>query len=164
MLLKPRKFKHKNIFKRRVLTTPKFTQAIFQFGTQSLSTSANLSLTAQKMFRMKLLVKKSCRRSDKTARKLWFNAFPHLPLTKKVIGSRMGKGKGKLNSWFTIVKAGNVLFEVKNLRRGRFAYFATQLKSRLGCHCVCLQRYNTFKTTRYFYNKSKTLVNFSHFL
>ncbi len=70
MLLKPRKFTHKNIFKRRVFIKPKATIAIFQFGTQSLRVSTNLLLTAQKMFRLKLLIKKSCRRSDKTSRKL----------------------------------------------------------------------------------------------
>lgn len=46
--------------------------------------------------------------------KLWIRVFPHHPVTSKPIGSRMGKGKGKINSWFCKVKAGQVLFEWEN--------------------------------------------------
>jgi ribosomal protein L16/L10AE len=49
------------------------------------------------MFRLKLFLKKAARKTDKTLRRVWVNTFPHIPLTKKVIGSRMGKGKGKLS-------------------------------------------------------------------
>ena len=70
MLLKPRKFVHKNRFKRRVFIKSKDKLPTFKFGTQSLQVSSNILLTAQKMFRIKLLIKKSCRRSDKTSRKL----------------------------------------------------------------------------------------------
>lgn len=164
MLLKPRKFSHKNRFKRRIFIRSGYKLPSFRFGTQSLRLATNVLLTAQKMFRIKLLVKKSCRRADKTSRKLWFNAFPHLPLTKKVVGSRMGKGKGKLNSWFTIVHAGNILFEVKNLRKGRFDYFSKQIKSRLGCQCIQQQRCNSLKKTSYFYNKPSLITSFSQFL
>jgi ribosomal protein L16/L10AE len=47
------------------------------------------------IFKIKLFLKKSVRRSNITNRLLWLNIFPHIPVTKKVIGSRMGKGKGK---------------------------------------------------------------------
>ena len=163
MLLRPRKFNYKSIFKRRKILKPKTCIKIFKFGTQSLILTQNLSLTSQKMFRLKLLLKKSSRRSDKTSRKLWFSAFPHLPLTKKVVGSRMGKGKGKLNSWFTIVRSGNSLFEVKNLRHGRFIYFSRQISSRLGCKCFCLVKNNTLKKTSYTYIKDRRSIQFSVF-
>ena len=41
-------------------------------------------------------LKKSSRKFDKTLRYMWFHVFPHIPITRKVEGSRMGKGKGKL--------------------------------------------------------------------
>jgi ribosomal protein L16/L10AE len=115
------------------------------------------------MFRMKLLLKKSSRRADKTFRKLWFNAFPHLPLTKKVVGARMGKGKGKLHSWFTLVKSGNMLFEVKNLRLGRFHYFAKQIESRLGTKCIRKIKYSGFQQRKYFLNKKANSIKFALF-
>ena len=124
---------------------------------------SNLTLTAQKMFRLNLLLKKSARRADKTFRKLWFNAFPHLPLTKKVVGARMGKGKGKLHSWFTIVKSGSVLFEVKNLRLGRFYYFSKQIESRLGVKCMKKIKYYSFERHGYYLNKKRNSIKLSIF-
>jgi ribosomal protein L16/L10AE len=53
-------------------------------------------LSAAQIFRFKLFLKKAVKKSDKTRRFAWLLAFPHLPLTKKPNGIRMGKGKGKL--------------------------------------------------------------------
>ena len=83
------------------------------------------------MFRLKLFLKKSARRTDKTSRKVWINTFPHIPLTKKVIGSRMGKGKGKLSIWFNKLSTGVIFIEVKNLRPGRAKYFLKQTQNKL---------------------------------
>jgi hypothetical protein len=44
-------------------------------------------------------LKRSMKKSDHTRRFIWFLAFPHLPLTRKPNGIRMGKGKGKLECW-----------------------------------------------------------------
>ena len=44
--------------------------------------------------------------------KVWINIFPHMPLTKKSIGTRMGKGKGAVEAWVAVVKEGKVLFEI----------------------------------------------------
>lgn len=44
--------------------------------------------------------------------KVYINIFPHMPRTKKSIGSRQGKGKGAVDSWVAVVKEGKVMFEV----------------------------------------------------
>ena len=44
--------------------------------------------------------------------KVWTNIFPHLPLTKKPIGTRQGKGKGNVEAWVAVVKEGKIMFEV----------------------------------------------------
>lgn len=44
----------------------------------------------------------------------------------------MGKGKGKLECWYTHIHAGVSLFEFKNLRVGRSLYFSKQLGHKLG--------------------------------
>lgn len=48
---------------------------------------------------------------------------PHLPLTRKSVNARMGKGTGKLKSWYTVVYGGVTLFEFRNLRLGRALFF-----------------------------------------
>ena len=44
--------------------------------------------------------------------KVWVNIFPHLPLTKKAIGTRQGKGKGNPETWVAVVKQGKIMFEI----------------------------------------------------
>ncbi|WP_185869423.1 50S ribosomal protein L16 [Blattabacterium cuenoti] len=43
---------------------------------------------------------------------LWINVFPDKPATKKPQEVRMGKGKGPVEFWVSVVKAGKILFEI----------------------------------------------------
>ena len=47
--------------------------------------------------------------------KVYLNIFPHMPLTKKGIGSRQGKGKGSVDSWVAVVKEGKIMFEISGV-------------------------------------------------
>jgi large subunit ribosomal protein L16 len=44
--------------------------------------------------------------------KVWIRIFPDKPLTKKPAETRMGKGKGALESWVAVVKPGRILYEM----------------------------------------------------
>lgn len=44
--------------------------------------------------------------------KLWIRVFPQKSFTKKPLETRMGKGKGPLESWVAVIRPANVLFEV----------------------------------------------------
>ena len=44
--------------------------------------------------------------------KMWLRVFPHKSFTKKPLETRMGKGKGPLESWVAVIRPANVLFEV----------------------------------------------------
>jgi len=44
--------------------------------------------------------------------KLWIRIFPQKSYTKKPLETRMGKGKGPVESWVAVVRPANVLFEV----------------------------------------------------
>jgi ribosomal protein L16/L10AE len=77
---------------------------------------------------MKVTLKKAIRKPDHTKRYVWFNTFPHLPLTKKPKGMRMGKGVGKLNAWQTQLRGNSFIFEFKNLRPGRAVKFFKKLR------------------------------------
>ena len=130
MLLRPRKFIFKNRNKNRnPFIRPRVNN--LTFGDSGLQVLQPLNITAKRLFRIKMQLKKGSRRVDNTSRKVWLNAFPHLPLTKKVAGSRMGKGKGKLKGWFSQTAPSLTLVEYKNLRVGRSNYFLKQLSHRL---------------------------------
>ena len=44
--------------------------------------------------------------------KVWIRIFPDKSYTKKPLETRMGKGKGPLESWVAVIKPATVLFEV----------------------------------------------------
>jgi len=44
--------------------------------------------------------------------KMWIRVFPDKPITKKPLETRMGTGKGAVESWVAVVKPATILFEV----------------------------------------------------
>ena len=47
--------------------------------------------------------------------KMWIRVFPDKSFTKKPLETRMGKGKGPLESWVAVIRPANVLFEVEGV-------------------------------------------------
>jgi large subunit ribosomal protein L16 len=54
-------------------------------------------------------------RSMKRRGKVWIRIFPDKPYTQKPPETRMGKGKGNVEYWVSVVKPGRVMFEVAGL-------------------------------------------------
>ena len=54
-------------------------------------------------------------RHVKRGAKLWIRIFPHKPITKKPAETRMGKGKGDVDSYVAPVKKGTMLYEISGL-------------------------------------------------
>ena len=51
-------------------------------------------------------------RHMKRAGRVWIRVFPDVPVSKKPIEVRMGKGKGAPELWVCRVKPGRILFEI----------------------------------------------------
>lgn len=128
-MLQPRKFKYKSRQKGRTATT--FTKTRMSYGTVGLVLLRPFRISAKKIFRLKLFLKRSARKADWTRRAFWVSIFPHLPLSRKAKGVRMGKGAGNLASWYTQIRGGKILVEFKNLRLGRALYFSKQVTHKL---------------------------------
>ena len=47
--------------------------------------------------------------------KVYINIFPHLPLTKKPLETRQGKGKGAVEQYVAVVKEGKIMFEISDV-------------------------------------------------
>ena len=167
MLLRPRKSLFKNLQKKRSLKTFKNLKRsslgsnsfkekklIYgQFGLKNLT--PNFLLYNKYLFRVKLFLKKTVRRSNITNRKMWIKVFPHLPITKKVIGSRMGKGKGKSSDWAAKIPSECIFIELRNVRPGRSKHFFSQIVYKLpGKH--------TFVSKYTHYNKLTTFSSVSY--
>jgi large subunit ribosomal protein L16 len=51
-------------------------------------------------------------REMKRAGRVWIRVFPDLPVSKKPVEVRMGKGKGSVEYWAARVHPGRILFEI----------------------------------------------------
>jgi len=56
--------------------------------------------------------RRSIVRNLKRRGKVWIRIFPDKPITQRAPESRMGKGKGNVEFWASVVKPGRILFEV----------------------------------------------------
>lgn len=54
-------------------------------------------------------------RHVKRGGKIWIRMFPDVPITKKPIEVRMGKGKGNVEYWVMKIQPGRVLYEMEGV-------------------------------------------------
>ena len=47
--------------------------------------------------------------------KVFINIFPHMPITRKPLETRQGKGKGNVEYWVAVVKTGKIMFEISGV-------------------------------------------------
>jgi len=77
----------------------------------------------------------SCRRTLKRGLKkignLWIKLFTNIPIYKKSLASRMGKGKGSLSHWIVPIKKGTILFEISGLSKNKSKIILNKSKTKL---------------------------------
>ena len=54
-------------------------------------------------------------RHIKRGGKIWIRIFPDKPITKKPLEVRMGKGKGNVEYWVSVIKPGRILYEIEGI-------------------------------------------------
>jgi len=54
-------------------------------------------------------------RHVKRGGKLWIRVYPDVPVTKKPIEVRQGKGKGNVEYWIAQIQPGRVLYEIEGV-------------------------------------------------
>ena len=81
------------------------------FGEYGLMAKEGAWITAQQIEAARVAMT----RYMKLGGKVYVNIFPHMPLTKKPIGTRQGKGKGNVEAWVAVVKEGKIMFEIKGV-------------------------------------------------
>jgi len=78
------------------------------FGEYGLMATKGAWITAQQIEAARIAMTRYTKRGGQ----VWINIFPHMPLTKKPLGVRQGKGKGSVEQWVAVVKKGKIMFEI----------------------------------------------------
>ena len=70
--------------------------------------------------------------------KVWLRIFPNIPVSKKPVEVRMGKGKGSPEFWACRVKPGRILFEVDGVPENiaREALYKASAKLPIKCKFI----------------------------
>jgi large subunit ribosomal protein L16 len=115
ILFTPKKLKYKKYQKRMVCKikgeVPE-TQLIYgNFGLKALE---NFLMTPEQIESCRRVIKKHLTNRNQGFVKM--NIFTTFPLTAKPLAVRMGKGKGNIAKWVCPVKAGRILFELRNIK------------------------------------------------
>jgi large subunit ribosomal protein L16 len=112
-MLQPKKSKFRKAFKGRIhgTATSGATLAFGQFGLKALEPER---VTARQIE----AARRALTRFMKRAGRVWIRVYPDVPVSKKPIEVRMGKGKGTPEVWVCRVKPGRILFEVDGIPIG----------------------------------------------
>jgi large subunit ribosomal protein L16 len=108
--LSPAKTKFRKVSKGRNRGNAKGgdTLAFGDFGMQSLSRG---NMTSSQIEAARVAINRHLKRKGK----MWVRVFPHKPVTKKPAETRMGKGKGPVEYWVSVIKPGRILFELSGV-------------------------------------------------
>lgn len=81
------------------------------FGDFALRSTTRGRITARQIE----AARRAMTRHVKRGGKIWIRIFPDVPITKKPIEVRMGKGKGNVEYWIAQIKPGTVLYEMEGV-------------------------------------------------
>lgn len=109
-MLMPKKVKYRKVQKGRKTGRSKGAREL-EFGDYGLQAVEPCWLTAQQIEAVRVTIS----RKLKKVGRLFIRVFPDKPVTKKPAETRMGKGKGNVESWVAVVKRDRIMFEVADL-------------------------------------------------
>ncbi len=109
-MLMPKKIKYRKVQKGRKGGLSKGARDV-AFGEYGLQAVEPAWVTAQQIEACRVTMS----RKLKKVGRLYLRIFPDKPVTKKPAETRMGKGKGNVEFWVSVVKRERIMFEVAGL-------------------------------------------------
>jgi large subunit ribosomal protein L16 len=112
-MLQPKRTKFRKQFKgrNRGLAT---TGSKVSFGEFGLKAVERGRITARQIE----AARRAMTRHIKRGGKIWIRVFPDVPVSKKPLEVRMGKGKGNVEYWVCKIQPGRVLYEMEGVQEG----------------------------------------------
>lgn len=109
-MLMPKKIRYRKVQRGRRTGLAKGGRSV-AFGEYGLQAVEPAWVTAQQIESARVTLS----RRTKKVGKLFLRIFPHKPVTKKPAETRMGKGKGNVEVWVSVVKRECIVFEIAGL-------------------------------------------------
>jgi large subunit ribosomal protein L16 len=106
-MMQPKRTKFRKAFKGRIHGAAKGGY-VLNFGEFGLKAMEPERVTARQIE----AARRALTRHMKRAGRVWIRVFPDVPVSKKPIEVRMGKGKGAPELWVARVAPGRIMFEV----------------------------------------------------
>ncbi len=109
------------------------TGNLISFGSIGLQATGRGYLTTRQIEAARRVIARTLKRSGKT----WIRVFPDKPVTKRPAETRMGKGKGAVDTWVAVVHPGRVLYEIDGVPEGiahealRLAAYKLSIKTKI---------------------------------
>jgi len=106
-MLMPKKTKFRKVQKGTLKGRSKGARTV-EFGEFGLQAIEPSRVTAQQIEAVRVTMSRQLKKIGK----FYLRMFPDKPVTKKPAETRMGKGKGAVDKWVSVVKRGRVVCEV----------------------------------------------------
>ncbi len=109
-MLQPSRTKYRKLHKGRIRgrATKGASLAFGEMGLQAMECG---KLTSRQIEAARIAITRHVKRGAK----LWIRVFPHKAITKKPAETRMGKGKGDVDSYVAPIKKGTMIYEISGL-------------------------------------------------
>ena len=109
-MLLPKKTKYRKVRKGR--NNGKATRGNYiAVGDYALQSQSNSDVTSRQIESARQAMTRYIKRGGK----IWIRIFPHIPVTRKPVGLKMGMGKGNPEFFAAKVKEGTVMFEMNGV-------------------------------------------------
>jgi len=111
MIFIPKKSKFKKQNKGKAFNRISKNKTLFNlhYGTIALKSVEHGRLNSKQIQTLVQLINKKIKKKGK----IKLNIFPHTPISAKPTETRIGKGKGNIDSWICKIKPGNVICEIE---------------------------------------------------
>lgn len=109
-MLQPKRTKFRKMFKGRNRGLANNGNKV-SFGEYGLKACDRGRLTARQIE----AARRAMTRHIKRGGKIWIRVFPDVPISKKPLEVRMGKGKGNVEYWVCKIQPGKMLYEMEGV-------------------------------------------------
>ncbi|MGB5397247.1 MAG: 50S ribosomal protein L16 [Gammaproteobacteria bacterium] len=109
-MLQPKRTKFRKMFKGKNRGVAQSGNRV-SFGDFGLKAVERGRITARQIE----AARRAMTRHIKRGGKIWIRIFPDMPISKKPLEVRMGKGKGNVEFWVSKVQPGTVLYEIEGV-------------------------------------------------